>query len=228
MNKNIVEQAVEPITLTDIVLYYPEGKPFRTYKKVILDGEAVKRRDGKYLTKTYLTKTAGGWTPYYQARTNGKILPPLPLLYASIERTQETAHPGKAGLLTDLKEFWLATSTRPNYKKNIVTHGYGFEPWELKCKIPSGDHYLDEIKGDKTWRKALQALLMPKDLERAIEVLNSFSGVRPYIWTPNTEDRETRPERAVWLSADSVGLYLCCGSRPDIWGGPSRGAVLEK
>lgn len=222
MNKTITEQTVKPITLTNIILYGLDGKPARTYKRVVLDGEVVKEADGEYL------HTQDGWLAYCRKKADGKVIPPSPVLYAGIGRMHEEKNPALEGILKDLNESWLCTSTRPNYERGIITHGYGFKPWELKCRIPLGNHYFDELKDDKAWREALQALLMPKDIDQAIEILNDFSGVRSYVETPEEEDRKRIPKRAVWLYSLSGRLSLdaTCWSNGRL--GRARRAVLEK
>ncbi len=192
----------EPIVLPDIVLYDAEGKPARKYAKVTLDGALI----GDAADKP-ITKTQDDWISYYKM-AGGELLS-LPLFYAIIEKVHTEKHPAGAAIREDLQKHWIATSTRIDYKKNIITHGFGFSSVETySCPIPAKEHWLDKVKDKKAWRSALQALFMPKDVDQAIEVLHKFSGVRPYIWTET--DRKEKPIRAAFVGADPGGLDLIC------------------
>lgn len=213
----------ELIVLENIVLYDAKGKPAITYKKVTLDGEAVKEPRG-----SYITKHQDGWIAYFKSLRDGRVLPSLPVYCAIIERLQETRHPAASGLLNDLEKSWLCTSTRINYTKNTITHGFGFEPYQSDCAIPIGEGYLDTVISNKKWRSALQALLIPKDLDKAIETLQNFSRKRSYIWTPNADSRRSDPKRALWLLVGSVRLFFDACYRPVVGDYRSRGVRLEE
>ncbi len=212
----------EPIVLEDIVLYDAQGKPAVTYKKVTLDGEAVKNS-----TSQYLLKNQDDWMTYFSSLNDGRTLPSLPLYYAIIERLQEAECLFAPGLLNDLQEDWLCTSTRINYAEKTITHGYGFEPHSIKCYIPAGNVWVDEVKNNKGWRSALQSLFMPKDLKRVIETLEGFNGGSPFIWTPGIGSRKSSPARALWLGLNAERFdFFADSSLENV--GHSYGIRLEK
>ncbi|MFC1686926.1 hypothetical protein ACFL0E_01045 [Nanoarchaeota archaeon] len=211
----------DPIELSDIILYDVKGKPAKKYKKVILAGEAEKDKAGNYLRKTQ-----DNWIKYF--REKGKEMLDFPLFYACVERMQETDHPGKTGLLKELKESWHCLATRFDYSRNKVIHGYGFSPEEFSCTFPIGNDYLDNVKDKKKYSSALQALLMPRDLDRAIEVLHNFTGVKLYIWTPDKNGRKNYPKRAAFVDTGSDRFVLSCGNLPGDDDGLSRWVVKEE
>ena len=210
----------EPIALENIMLYDLKGKAVLTHKRLELDGEAVRGGDGKYLIKTQKE-----WYDYYEVNyiKDGKDLPSLPVMYAIIERMYDEKHPALASVVQDMRENWLCAGTVINYQKDFATHKWIDTQHNVTCKIPLGDHWLDEAIKKKDWKQAMQALFLPKNVERVPEVLNAVSGKRPYIWTPNADGRKSNPERAVWLYfyADRFGLY--CGYSPISYAGRSRG-----
>ena len=209
---------VEPITLHDIVLYDAKGKPARTYKTVTMAGEC--ERDA---TGVYLRKTQDNWIAYYKAGKD--VLPSLPLLYAIIEQLHDAKHPAAAVLLKDLQDFYLCTSTRIDYKKNEVTHNYGFPSAEtFSCRIPEESPWLDKVIKQEEWRSAALALLMPKDVDKAVETLHEFSGVHPYVWTAS--ERRSEPLRAAFVGANPDGLYLSCNDSLHYGGLSRRVAVV--
>ncbi len=198
--------SAERIALSDIVLYDAKGKPMRRYENLSLDGEAARDESGNYVQKTQ-----DEWLVHWGQR--GRTLPSLPLWYAIFEQLHERQHPGLAGIVKDLKEHWLATSTRQDYQRNEVTHNPGFFPGEyLPCSLPSGNHWLRDIGGKKEWKSPLQSLLLCKDVERAASVLQEAIGVPPYIWTAADGTRSSHPERAAWLDAYYNRLNLNCGN----------------
>lgn len=218
--------ATDPIVLTDIVLYDAAAKSWRTYKKISLDNEAAKDESG-----IYLNKTQDEWVNHW--KTRGRVLPSLPLWYAIIERLHESKHPGLAGVIKDLKENWLATSTRLDYNGDTIAHGYGFITEDsffstdtFSCPIPEGDHWLKDILRENRWCTAIQSLLLCKDVDKAVSVLQEAVGVPPYIWTTPKGTRKSHPHRAVWLDVSTVRLDLgCYYSLTDR--GRSRSVALE-
>lgn len=214
----------EPIVLENIFLYDLKGKAALAYKRLELDGEAVRGRDGKYLIKTQQE-----WNDYYEHAytTERKELPSLPLLYAMIERMHDEKHPALASVVQDMRENWLCAGTVINYQKDIATHKWIDSKYNVTCKIPLGNHWLDEAIKTKDWKQALQALFMPKDVERVPKVLHAVSGKRPYIWTPDTEGRKSNPERAVWLDIGTDWFYLGCTNYPISNFGRARGVRGE-
>ena len=193
---------VEPVVLHDIVLYDAKGRPARKYKTVTMAGKSECDASGNYLSRTQ-----DDWCAYYKAGKD--VLPSLPLLYAIIEQLHNTKHPAAAGLLKDMQDSWLCTSTRIDYGKNMITHDYGFAAAEtFACSIPAGDHYVDGVVRDKKWRSALSTLLMAKDVDNAIETLQSFSSVRPYIWTAS--ERRSESLRAAFVFIVPDRFYLVC------------------
>ena len=207
----------EPLVLPEVILYDAKGKPARRYAKVTLY-DLVTNAVGNPVSKTQ-----DGWISHY--KTAGEELLSLPLLYAIIERIHTEKNPAGAGLLRSLQKHWIVTSTRIDYKKDRVTHGYGFASAETyACPIPGGNHWVDEIEKDTKWRSALQALLMPKDVNHAVTVLHEFSGVRPHIWMAS--NRKSNPIRAAFVYANPDWFSLNCNvSLGDT--GCSRRVALE-
>ena len=82
---------------------------------------------------------------------------------------------------------------------------------------------MSEVKDTKTWRNTLQALLLPKDVDQAVEIIQEFSGVPPYIWTAS---RKNDPQRAAWLGAGADGFNLNCYDIVDNFG-RSRGMAFR-
>ncbi len=216
----------EPIILSDIVLYGSKGEPAITYQKIILSGEGVMDSDGKYKAETQ-----NGWIAHFKESKNGRVVPSLPLLYAIIMRLQEEGSPFLnsflLGILHDLRVSRLCTSTRINYENCKIIHNYGFEPYEINCEIPLGSCPLSTAQGKK-WENVLQALFMPKDLDKTFRTLCSFSYAQPSIWTPTIGSRRNYPERAVWLGANNDRLDIGCNCRPGDGGGRSREVCLKK
>lgn len=210
---------VESIVLPDLILYDAKGKPFRRYKTVTVGGEAERDEDDNYILKTQ-----DQWIEYYRGTPNH--LHSLPLLYAIIQKLHTEKHPAAAGLLADLRDSWLATSTRLDYKDDKIIHDYGTAPLELRCAIPEGDHLLNDIKKKKPWKTALQALLMPKDVEQAVEVLGDYSGVSSYIWAASKDTRRSAPLRAAFVYVVPDGLLLNCDYDLHGYGRSRRVAVV--
>ena len=193
----------EPIILSDIILYDARGKPARTYKKVTLDAGAI--REGS----SYAVKTQDGWITFFKKM--GGEMPSLPLFYAIIERLQNEKNPIAGDILKDCKENWICTSTRFDYTKNSITHGYGFASAEtFMVPLPIGGSVVKNVLTKDEWRTFLQAALMPKDLDKAIALLDTWSGVPSYVWTASSESRHTHPARAAFLYANSDWLLLHC------------------
>src|SRR3989344_9188131 len=186
----------ELITLPDLVLYDTRGKPSQKYDTVTLSGEAHKDAAG-----SYISKTQDEWIAHYAGRK--EQLPSLPLLYAIIENMHKEKHPARVQLLKELKDSWMCTSTRIDYSSNSITHDYGKEPVGFRNVIPKGNHWLKDITRNKEWKNTLQALLMCKDVDKAQEVLGSFTGFSPHIWTP--DDRKSVPGRAAFVDVDVGG-----------------------
>ncbi len=217
----IKERAVpktEPIVLPDLISYGMDGKPLVKYT-AYLDSEAVRKADGDYLIKSQHE-----FKKYFASTKDGRRLPSTRELYAMAERLQDSKNPAFPGLVSDMKKSWLGSGTKTGYKKNTITHP-DYDP--IKCTIPIGNHWLDEVIKDAEWRKVLQALFGPKDVERVPEVLQTISGKRPYIWTPDVSGRESTPERAVWLDIGTDRFYLSCYFNPIYGYGRARGVRVE-
>lgn len=207
----------EPIVLENLISYNLDGKPAATYT-AYLDGEAVRGADGEYLIKSQRE-----FEKYFASGKDGR-LPTAMEWYAMIERLHDTKNPALEGIVRDMKESWLCTGTGIDYAANTIVHpGHG----TIACPIPAGDHWLDEIIGDKKWKKVFQALFGPKDVERLPEVFQAVSGKRTYIWTPSAESRKSYPERAVWVIIDSDRFDLICNLIPIIILGRSRRVRVE-
>ena len=101
----------------------------------------------------------------------------------------------------------MCTSTQINYDSNSITHDYGKKS-EFSCAIPEGSHWFKDITKNKEWQNPLRAFLMCQDLDRAEEVLGSFSGVPTYIWT--IPDRKIVPVGAAFIDVDTDRFNLGC------------------
>ena len=191
------------IVIPNITLYDAEGNPWRTYDNVFLDSETAKDE-----AKNHLIKNQTEWINYWSER--GKVLPSLPLWYAILERLHDAKHPGLGSIIRDLKENWLATSTLVDYGQSKVKHDYGFSGLQtISGKIPEGNHWLKDTLTQNQWRTAIQSLLLCKDVDKAVSVLQEAVGVPPYIWTASQRTQNSH-QRAVWLSANTGRLYLGC------------------
>ncbi|MBI2666885.1 hypothetical protein HYX13_04695, partial [Candidatus Woesearchaeota archaeon] len=209
---------VEPIILPDVILYDAKGKAFHKYKKVTVSGESIKTASG------YVMKTQDEWTAFYADKREKNIS--LPLFYAVLERLVDEKHPALAGLAKDLKDSYLSMGTRINYDKDFIIHNYGTPDAEtFHCPLPASD-WMETAKGTKAGKNAFKAFLMAKDVDKADEVLRKVCGVKPYLWTPDAENRKAVPERAVFVYANSVWLSLGCGSYLGDHG-RSRSVVVE-
>ncbi len=168
---------------------------------LILDSEAVHGADGKYLVKSQQ-----GWEQYFAG--TGKRLPTLNEYLVAIKQLDERNDSVALGsIMQDLRESALCTGTKINYRIS---------------NLPVGDGYLDVLVKDSAWQTALQDLLQ-HDVEEATNILQKVSGKRPYLWTPDASGRESRPERAVWLSIDADRFYLYCNLNPISYDGRVRG-----
>lgn len=191
--------SLEPIVLRDIALYDARGKPVREYKTVTIDAESVKERG------SYVIKTQDQWISYF--KKTGGVMPSFPLLYAIIERLHTTEHPAAVAILKDCRENWTCTSTRLDYAHDRMIHNFGFaDAQTYAMPMPVGERRAHDVIRENDWRAFLHALLMPKDLDQAIEGLKLWSSVPPYIWTASKDTRKSHPERAAFLGALRVGL----------------------
>ena len=196
--------SAEPITLHDIILYDARGKPAHTYKKVILAGELV-RTAGRYYN------TQDGWITYFADKIEKLIS--LPLLYAVLERLVDEKNPALAGLTKSMKCSWLCTSTRINYDSENITHNYGTAAADtFHCTIPEISYYLEDLKKkEHAKRNALQALLMPQDVDKVDDIFKQvWWGVSPYFWTPEIVERREFPERPVFINPSKYRLIINC------------------
>lgn len=202
------QENVEPIVLEDIILYGMNGKPVGTYKRIELDGEAVRGVDGEYLIKSQ-----DDWSKYFSDINDGRRLPTAANVYAIIERLHETGNPALAGIVKDLEQSWLCTGTKVYFQKNTIIHP---EFGAIECPIPSRNRWADKAVKTKPWKDAIQALLMCENVDKAIRVLHEVSGKRPFIWMPSAEDRRYKLEVGVWLDAKTGRdrLYLYCDHSP--------------
>ena len=54
----------------------------------------------------------------------------------------------------------------------------------------------------------MQTAFEHPDVDEVVEVLQKFSGKRPYIWTPTASSRKATPKRAAWFGCSSYSLDL--------------------
>jgi hypothetical protein len=194
----------DPIELSDLVLYDAKSKPFKKYEKIVIDGSCPKKANG-----SYITKTQDEWVVY--AKEKGKRILHFPLLVAALEKMFETKHPGLPGLVRDIQKQYYCTSSRIDYSRNIIIQSYGFpEAFAQEFNLPIGDKYLDKIAAEMASRPALQSLFMSRDLEKSIASLKEVFKVRPYLWSPSADNRESAPLSAVFVDAGPTNLYLGC------------------
>ncbi len=160
------QSSPEPIILEDIVLYDAQGHPHTTYKKVILDGGAVKDPSGDYLIKEPLD-----WIAYFNSLGNGKTLPSLALYCAIIERLGRRSFE-MLQWREELRTYPFATSTRLDYAGGVITHGSGYAgEIPLEGGLLQGNYLLGELVRNITQRDALQKLLASGMLKQDIEAV---------------------------------------------------------
>ncbi|MBI4152694.1 hypothetical protein HY495_03215 [Candidatus Woesearchaeota archaeon] len=213
-------KGTDQIIIPNITLYDAEGNPWRKYEHVSLDSNAARDEAGNYLIKNQPE-----WIDYWSER--GRVLPSLPVWYAMLERLYDTKHPGLGGIIDNLKKSWLATGTRVDYGQSKVIHDYGFPGMQtISGKIPEGNHWLKDILAQDQWRTAIQSLLLCKDVDKAVSVLQKAAGVPPYIWTADKRTRDSHPQLAVWLNASADWLNLDGSGNLASWG-RSRSVALK-
>jgi len=182
-----VSQPVKPplsngtpfIELPDLILYDEKGKPFRHYAKVLLSPVS------KDANGIYLYKTQEEWTNHC-LRLGGEI-PSLPLWYAILEKMFAEKNPA----LEEIKEdiyigSGLCTSTSFDYFKRTLTHGAGLpSQFTFSTTKPPFRQYIPirNIEENPKMRLFLQHLLMPKDLDQAIETLEKIGGDKTILST---------------------------------------------
>ena len=168
---------------------------------LLLDGEAERGADGKYLIKS-----ANGWERYFIER--GKRTPTIGELVTGLRQSEQRQdYVALQGILQDLKESALCAGKMDYDKSNL----------------PFGDGYLDELVKDSAWRRGLKDEIFHCDAPETISMLQRASGKRPYIWTPNASGRKSHPERAVWLYIITDRFYLDCLNNPIYGDGRARG-----
>ncbi len=208
----IIEPAgVQPVVFDNLTIYDANGQPFRTYRRVVLDGAL---QEG--------SKTQAGWIQHYAGTQ--RQLPTFPLLHAMIEDLVRSGNPAKEQLLADLRAYWIATGTKPNYGRGVMIHDAGREPFELSCPFPEKSVWTKDLNEDG--QQTLKALLMPRDLSSALQTLQTFSNVPPYFLVPDKKSRQDVPERAAFADVGLDRFYLYCNSLPDN-DGRSRGVAIE-
>lgn len=159
---------------------------------LLLDGEAIRDPNG-----SYRVDSKQGWERYLAPF--GKRLPTVGEYVAAIKQLHEENDPHLTGILQDLLEYALCTSTKIDYDKS---------------NLPIGDGYLDVLVKNPAWKRALEEETFQYDALETISTIQSASGKRPFIWTPSAESRKAFPERAVWLSSGTDRFSLDCYSSP--------------
>ena len=205
-----------PIELTDIVLYDMRGKPYRQYKRVILDGEAAKDANEQHLLLTQDQALA-----YHQQRTPKYDVPSTALWAAMLRKMQEVHHPGLAGVVKDLKESWLATSTRILYAHNRIVHEFGHGDYVIPITLPDSNYFKET-----THQQAAKALIGTNNVAAALAELEQASRKPAYLWTPDASGRTAVPERASWLLLTDYRLKFNCNYNLN-YNGRSRGVRRE-
>ena len=206
----------EPITLHDIVLYDEAGQPWRKYKTVTLAGEALKDANC-----SYIRRTQDEWISHYAERKES--LPSLPLVYAIIEKLCEEKNPAGALILTELHRYSMCTSTRNNYESNTIIHDYGRLPIKIDCPVPKKGGWAKDVTKEK-WRTTLQALLMCRDVDKAVNIIEGFSKVHFYLGSAS--NTESSPVRAAFVNILTNKFDMSCGYILDM-AGISRSVTLE-
>ena len=167
----------------------------------VLDGEAERGVDGKYLIKSQQ-----GWEQHYVGTR--KRLPSVREYIITLKQLEERKDQALPGLLQDLREDSLATGVKIDYDNS---------------NLPVGDGYLDELIKDSAWKSALEDEVIQSDAPEAASVLHRATGKRPYIITPSADGRKSHPKRAVWLDIGTVRSILYCYCDPFGGFGRSRG-----
>lgn len=205
----------EPIELTNIPpLYDRNGNVVRHYRKVILDGEAAKDNNGN--PRSLTQDESADYN-----RFNDKETPSLPLWIVILNQLAKMKHPGLERLLQDLKETWLATSTRVDYATNTVTHEFGFNPYSFQITLPPDGWLRDSPE-------AAKALMGVKDIIPALAELEQAIGKPAYLWTPYADSRKQHSLRPSWITLFGENKFSadCCGYLL-VATGRCRGARLE-
>jgi len=196
----------EPITLHDIIIHDNFGAPRCKYETVTLDPAPIDSKEMHFLPFGAAYET--------MAKKEGKEIPSLPLLYAIIEKLHTEKHPAEAGLLAELKKYSFCTSTILHYQIAMITHGSNF-PSQYILAEPFPDGYWSGfIKGKMaktTWHWFMKALLQPRDIDQAMELLQEFGGHPLSVLIPNPnkyEEKNNRVTASFFLSDDTT--YLNC------------------
>jgi hypothetical protein len=157
-----------PIELRNIALYN-KGHKCRNYRKVDFDSEVFKKDSGRTQRLGH-----GLWMMTLADQGQRKTVPSLPMLYAVVERLHDEEHPGFRGFASELScGIGYHTSTMVDYQNQRIVHGYGSsDTLELKTTIPPRDSAkLTDLISDPQWAEFLNELLLPKSLEKAVEIL---------------------------------------------------------
>ncbi|MEK6863122.1 MAG: hypothetical protein AABW53_00280 [Nanoarchaeota archaeon] len=175
-------------------------EPIVLDRGLLLDGEAIRNPNG-----SYRIDSQQGWERYLALF--GKRLPTVGEYVAAIKQLHEGNNPDLAGILQDLQESALCTGTKIDYDKS---------------NLPLGNGYLNVLVKDPAWKRALEEEIFQYDALKTIDTIQSASGKRSYIWTPDASGRKLHPERAVWLYCITDRFGLSCDYDPIGYNGRAR------
>lgn len=204
-----------------IILYGPKGEILSSYT-LDIEGEVLKDRKGNDVIKSQEE-----WIRYYAGlgtQLLNRRLVTLTEIYAVIEQWEGTKNPALDGMVDDLRKSDLCTGTQFGYHNNhaLITHLGDSDPFNIPCTIPEESGYLDDLIKHDEWQTVVQGALLCKEVDKAVELLHSVSGKRPYITTPIAKSRKSCSKRAAELFINDK-FYLNCDSSPNGHCGCSRG-----
>ncbi|MEK6809365.1 MAG: hypothetical protein AABY40_01705 [Nanoarchaeota archaeon] len=163
------------------------AEPILIGSNLVLDGEAVRNPDGNYRLDSLR-----GWEEHFAG--TGKRIPTVGEYVAVFKQLYEQNNPALDGILQDLNESGLCAG-KIDYRSS---------------NLPIGSGFVDELIIDYCWQKALEDELFLCNAFDAVNVLWEASGKRPYILTPDAEERKSALEKAAWFCIYPSGFNLDC------------------
>ncbi len=165
------------------------AEPILIGSNLVLDGEAERGTDGKYLVLSQQK-----WEQHFAGME--RRVPAVWEYVAVLKQLDERNDPALAGILQDLNQNFLCAG-KIDYRNS---------------NFPVGSGYIDQLVADTLWRRALENELFHYDARETAKLLHEVSGKRPYILTPDAEGRKSAPERAAWLDIGIGRFSLDCSS----------------